>query len=61
MFVLIIAKYRLLQELFQYGTVYNSIIVAGFFVFFFAVLKINVTSKKLEQTTRTNKLLKKHL
>ena len=27
--------------------------------FFFAVLKIHVASKKLEQTTYTNKLLKK--
>ena len=60
--VLIIAKYRLLCELFWYSTVqrvlYNRIILVTYF-FYFAVLKIHVASKILEQTACTNKLIKK--
>ena len=44
MLVLIIAKYRLRQELSQHGFVYNRIILAIFF-FYFAVLEIHVASK----------------
>ena len=59
MLVLIIAKYRLQQKLFQYGSdVYNRIILAMFY--YFAVLKTHVASKILEQTTCANKALKKN-
>ena len=39
MLVLIIAKYRLQQKIFYYGTEYNRIILAMFF--YFSVLKIH--------------------
>ena len=61
MLVLIIVKYRLRQDLFEYGTVYNRITLAVFFYFYFAVLKIHVASKILESTKRTNKLFKKKI
>ena len=35
MLVLIIAKYRLRQELFYYGTVYNRVTLAMFFFLFY--------------------------
>ena len=58
MLVLIIAKYRLRQKLFFYDTVNNRQILAMFF--YFALLQIYIASKILEQTTCTNKLLKKN-
>ena len=57
MFVLIIAKYRLRQEFFEYGTVQNRIIFAMFF--YCAVLKIHVGSKTLEPNTCEQVIIKK--
>ena len=52
MLVLIIAKYRLLQN-YSYDTLYNRVILAMFF--YFAVLNTHVASKILEQTTYIHK------
>ena len=58
MLVLIIAKYRLRQELSQYGFVYNRIILAIFF-FYFAVLEIHVASKNFGANYIHKQVIKK--
>ena len=57
MFVLIIAKYRLRQEFFEYGTVQNRIIFP--MCFYCAVLKIHVARKILDPTTCEQVIIKK--
>ena len=59
MLVLIIAKYRLLQQNSNMSLCINPIILA--MLFCFALLKIHVASKNLEQTIYINKLLKENL
>ena len=57
MLVLINVKVPFNIKIILYGTVYNRIILATFY--YFALLKIPITNKNLEQTTYTNQLLKK--
>ena len=55
--VLINVKVPFNTKIILYGTVYNRIILATFY--YFALLKIPITNKNLEQTTYTNQLFKK--